>query len=236
MTIPERLTILIVEDEKNLGDTLKDYLEAKGHDVEHVETAASALETFKRRDDIAVVLMDINLPDGNGIELAKDFRRVSTKFVLLFLSAQNDPETKYQGLELGAEDYITKPFDLRELNLRLSRIFSNQQRLEQQQKVIQLGKLKILFSQFQIIDANGKIINLSQKDCSILELLYTNKNDVVSRDKIISSVWGEDAFPSNRTVDNYIVKLRKWIETDSSSLASIVSIRGVGYSFKIKNL
>ena len=234
MTISQRLSILIVEDEKNLGETLKEYLLAKGHNVVLAITAQEAKEAFTTLPPFNVILMDINLPDGNGIDLAKKLRAQNSHFVLLFLSAQNDPETKYQGLELGAEDYITKPFDLRELNLRLSRIFQNKEKFERQKSEIQLGRLTILFSQFQVIDAFKNTIHLSQKECSILELLYTNKNLVISRDEIIRKVWGENSFPSNRTVDNYIVKLRKWIETDPEPKASITSIRGIGYSFKYK--
>jgi two-component system alkaline phosphatase synthesis response regulator PhoP len=178
--------------------------------------------------------MDINLPDGDGLSLAQEFREINQNFVLLFLSAQNDPETRYQGLELGAEDYITKPFDLRELNLRLNRILESSQRFELMKSEIQLGSLKIMFSRFQVTDGFGTIINLSQKECSILELLYNHRDDVVSRDEIIDKIWGEDSFPSNRTVDNYIVKLRKWLESDPKGLAQIKSIRGVGYTLTTK--
>lgn len=228
----ESLNILLVEDEINLGETLCDYLNAKGHKVELAKSVAEANKLFNIK--FHVVLMDINLPDGDGLTLAKELREKNQNFVLLFLSAQNDPETKYQGLELGAEDYITKPFDLRELNLRLNRILKNSQRFELMKSVIPLGNLKIMFSRFQVIDANGVVINLSQKECSILELLYNNKEQVVSRDDIINSIWGEDSFPSNRTVDNYIVKLRKWLESDLKRHIQIKSIRGVGYTLTTK--
>ncbi len=226
------LNILIVEDEINLGDTLKDYLCSKGYNVFHSSTASCAKEQFSSKS-FNLVLMDINLPDGNGIDLAKEFRDSNKNFVLLFLSAQNDPETKYRGLELGAEDYITKPFDLRELNLRLSRIFSTQEVLKKMESEITIGDIKILFSQFLIIRPDGSKINLSQKECSILQILYTNKETVISRDQIIEQVWGKDSFPSNRTVDNYIVKLRKSLETNHNESCQINSIRGVGYSLNI---
>ncbi len=228
----ESLNILLVEDEANLGETLCDYLNSKGHSVELAKTQLEAQKLFGPQ--FHVVLMDINLPDGDGLTLAREFRQKNQNFVLLFLSAQNDPETKYQGLELGAEDYITKPFDLRELNLRLTRILKSSQRLEQMKSEINLGNLKILFSRFQVIDGEGVTINLSQKECSILELLYNNKDEVVSRDEIINQIWGEDSFPSNRTVDNYIVKLRKWLESDSEGFSQIKSVRGVGYTLTTK--
>lgn len=225
--------LLIVEDELNLGTTLQEFLTDKGYHCDHAPNATQAQEMFKD-NKYSIVLMDINLPDGDGIELAKTFRMARQDFVLLFLSAQNDPETKYQGLEMGAEDYITKPFDLRELTLRLDKALKTHNHLQDQQDEVQLGKLRIFFKRYLAIDAHGKEIPLGQKECAILELLYSRKNEVVSRDEIIESIWGKDVYPSNRTVDNYIVKLRKWLETDDEQKNKINSIRGVGYKFEIK--
>lgn len=227
--------ILIVEDEKNLGLSLQEYLTRKGFTVEWAQSCQHAREKFD--SEVAVILMDIGLPDGDGIELAKSFRLQRQNFILLFLSAQNDPETKYQGLEMGAEDFITKPFDLRELTLRLEKAFKTNEAMATHQDEINLGKLKIKFKSYQVIDAHGTTINLGQKDCAILELLYQNMNKVTSRDQIIETVWGADSFPSNRTVDNYIVKLRKWIETDPECPIEIQSVRGVGYQLvnQLKN-
>jgi two-component system alkaline phosphatase synthesis response regulator PhoP len=228
------LNILIVEDEPNLGDTLYDYLDSKGFNCKLERTFQDAKERFFDPEfKTHVLLLDINLPDGNGLDLARELREKRQDFVLLFLSAMNDPETKFEGLNLGAEDYITKPFDLRELNLRLSRIIENKVRFEKQLDEIHLENLKIWFTRFEVEDANKNIIKLSQKECAILELLYENKNIVISRDEIIQKVWGKNSFPSNRTVDNYIVKLRKWIDTNNSDTIEISSIRGIGYKFKI---
>lgn len=227
--------ILIVEDESNLRETLSEYLSDKGFDC---LTAKSCLEAESKFNDSnnypSIVLMDIGLPDGDGIELAKRLRANRQDFVLLFLSAQNDPETKYLGLEMGAEDYITKPFDLRELTLRLNKALATQGELNHYQDEIALADLKIRFKSYEVIDADNNVINLGQKECGILNLLYQNRNQVVSRDQIIESIWGENSFPSNRTVDNYIVKLRKWIETSQSDSIEIKSIRGVGYQLSIK--
>tara|TARA_Y100000768_G_scaffold388748_1_gene386788 strand:- start:10835 stop:11521 length:687 start_codon:yes stop_codon:yes gene_type:complete len=224
--------ILVVEDEINLGLTLKDYLESKGFSTSHAKTCHEAREKFD--SSVNVVLMDIGLPDGDGIQLAQELRSKRKNFILLFLSAQNDPETKFQGLEMGAEDFITKPFDLRELTLRLEKARMTHKVLSDHQEEIQLGSLTIKFDSYQVVDANGKVLNLGQKECGILQLLYKNINRVVSRDQIIDEIWGEDSFPSNRTVDNYIVKLRKWIETDNSGLLEIKSVRGVGYQLIYK--
>ena len=187
---PTILSVLIVEDETNLGDTLCDYLESKGYNCKLATSFEEAKNLFSNIDfNPNVILMDINLPDGNGLDLARKFREERKDFVLLFLSALNDPDTKLEGLELGAEDYITKPFDLRELNLRLNRILENKIRFEDQDQEITIGKLKIWFTRYEVKDGHDQIIQLSQKECAILELLYFNKNTVVSRDDIIEKIW-----------------------------------------------
>ena len=230
------LPILIVEDEPNLGDTLLDYLESKQYNAKLAKTAKEAREIFLSSEFTPyVVLMDIGLPDGNGLELGAEFRNNRKDFVLLFLSAQNDPETKLQGLELGADDYITKPFDLRELMLRLDRILKTKDSFETMNDEINIGSLKIWFKRYELMNGEGSIIQISQKECAILELLFKKKEEVLSRDEIISKVWGENSFPSNRTVDNYIVKLRKWLETDKNQKATISSVRGIGYRLELKD-
>lgn len=222
------LNILIVEDEENLGITLSEYLKGLGHGCAWAKNAKEAREFFKSEQP-GVILMDIGLPDGNGLELAREFRKLRKDFVLLFLSALNDPETKVEGLEIGADDYITKPFALKELILRLNRILSSQSEINKLPEEISHGPLKIWFKRYEVQDAQGNVISLSQKECAILELLYTKKNNAVDREEIIEKIWGEDKFPSNRTVDNYIVKLRKWCESDTRNNLEIQSIRSIGY-------
>lgn len=229
------LNLLIVEDEMNLGETLNEYLSLKGANCKHAKNAKEARLFFKDSGFFAdVVLMDIGLPDGDGLELAREFRKIRQDFVLLFLSAQNDPETRFTGLSIGAEDYITKPFDLRELMLRLERILKTKESAAKVEDELHFGKLKIWFKRFEVADASGMIITLTQKECAILHLLYRHQNEVVSRDDIINEVWGEDQYPSNRTVDNYIVKLRRWCDTDESGPLKIQSVRGIGYKLELK--
>lgn len=226
------LDVLIVEDEENLGITLSEYLEGIGHSTQWAKDAKSARELFSNFKP-HVILMDIGLPDGNGLQLAREFRKERKDFVLLFLSAQNDPETKVEGLEIGADDYITKPFALKELTFRLKRILSTQAQVNKLPEEITHGGLKIWFKKYEVQDAAGNIIALSQKECAILELLYNRKNEAVDREEIIEKIWGDDKFPSNRTVDNYIVKLRKWCESDSKGTLEIQSIRSIGYKLII---
>jgi len=228
------LKILIVEDEINLGRTLEEYLRGLGHQCVWAQTGAEAREHFKTHHP-NLILMDIGLPDTNGLKLAREFRDQRKDFVLLFLSALNDPEIKVEALEIGAEDYITKPFALKELILRLDRILKGQTSLEMLPEEISHGPLKIWFRRYEVMDADGVTISLSQKECSILELLYKKQNTAIEREEIINLIWGEDKFPSNRTVDNYIVKLRKWCETDPNKSIEIQSIRSIGYKLIINN-
>jgi two-component system alkaline phosphatase synthesis response regulator PhoP len=226
------LNILVVEDEENLGITLSEYLTSLGHQCHWAPNGAMAKIIFADKKP-QLVLMDIGLPDTNGMDLARLFRSERKDFVLLFLSALNDPETKVQGFEIGAEDYITKPFALKELIIRLDRIMKTQSVLDAWPEEITHGTLKIWFKRFEVQDANGVIIPLSQKECAILEMLYKNQNNAINRDEIIEKIWGDDKFPSNRTVDNYIVRLRKWCETDPSKAIEIQSIRSIGYKLVI---
>lgn len=227
----ERASILIVEDEPNLGHTLREYMDLKGHRVDWASNRREAWKSF-RQNTPSVVLMDVQLPDGNGLELARDFRAHRQDFALLFLSAQNDPPTRLKGLQLGAEDYITKPFELQELTLRLQRILVFRKDLLP--PTIAHGPLQIHLSRYQLIGAQGQRIPLSQRECAILRYLYSHREEAVQRDEIIDRIWGEDEYPSPRTVDNYIVKLRKWCETDREKNISIQSIRGVGYRLTVR--
>lgn len=223
--------ILIVEDEINLGETLTDYLNDQGFTCSYAKSVSEARVLFDS-NSFSVILMDITLPDGNGIELAKELKKKRSNFVLIYLSALNDPDTKYHGLEMGAEDYITKPFDLRELTLRLNKALKTHGHLANTPDTISLGQLEIHFKEYYLLDAKKNKIPLGQKECAILELLYSKMNQVIARDEIIEKIWEENAFPTNRTVDNYIVKLRKWIETDNTKAFSINSVRGVGYKLE----
>lgn len=226
-------SILIVEDEKNLGITLKEYLQDLSMNCHLATNVKEARELFKEHYP-TIVLMDIGLPDGDGLSLARELREERKNFVLLFLSAQNDPETRVEGLEIGAQDYITKPFALKELTLRLERIFEFQQTDSNLPEEITLGPLKVWFKRYEVQDAQGNLLNLSQKECAILALLYQQRDQAVKRDEILEQIWGSDRFPSQRTIDNYIVKLRKWAETDPQGHLTIQSIRAIGYKLTIK--
>lgn len=227
------LSVLLVEDEANLGQTLCDYLRAKKFEVEWASTCQEARVKFRDMTP-AIIILDIGLPDGDGISLAKEFRQARKDCVILFCTALNDPSLRVEGLELGAEDYITKPFELKELTLRLDRILKTRQLSRHNPDVYKFGNLIFWPKRFEIQDATGAVSPLSQKECAILELLIQKKNEVVARDEMIESIWGENSFPTNRTIDNYIVKLRKWADSDPNGVIHISSVRGIGYKLEIK--
>jgi two-component system alkaline phosphatase synthesis response regulator PhoP len=229
------LPVLLVEDEPNLGQTLRDYLRSKKFHVELATTCTEAREKFLTITP-AIAILDIGLPDGSGIQLAREFRSLKKDCVLLFCTALNDPSLRVEGLELGAEDYITKPFELKELTLRLDRILKFREFNMHNPDEIRFGKLIFWPKRFEIQDAVGDISPLGQKECAILELFLQRKNEVVSRDDMIENIWGENAFPTNRTIDNYIVKLRKWAESDAQGLLKITSVRGIGYKLEFKGI
>jgi two-component system alkaline phosphatase synthesis response regulator PhoP len=217
--------ILIVEDEANLGTTLHEFLSRKKYDCKLATNAKDAKEIFQN-NLIKVVLMDIGLPDGNGLELAEDFIKEKPELIVLFLSAMNDPETRLEGLSLGAYDYITKPFDLRELILRLERILKTQESSELEYS---FGSLHYYPSRMCLIDESKTKHQLSFKESEIFKMLISNIEVVVSRDEMIEKIWGANEYPSNRTIDNYIVKLRKIAESHQGHKLEIISVRGVGY-------
>jgi two-component system alkaline phosphatase synthesis response regulator PhoP len=228
MTVSKASNILIVEDDKNLGQTLRDYLSGVGHQVTLASTATEAKKLILSQKP-QIILMDIGLPDGDGLTLVSQIRLdTQHRPVVLFLSALNDPDTRLEALELGAHDYITKPFNLKELMLRLNRIIDSNLRMQGRVNDIELGNLIISFRRYEILSKNGEVLNLGQKECALLELLVRKISLVVSREEMIAEIWGENAFPSNRTIDNYIVKLRKMIETNNHPI-HIESVRGVGY-------
>jgi len=227
------LSVLLVEDEPNLGQTLRDYLRAKKFVVELAASCAEARVKFTQIAP-AIAILDIGLPDGDGISLAREFRNRRKDCVLLFCTALSDPTLRVEGLELGAEDYITKPFELKELTLRLDRILKSRRITMHNPDEYKFGKLIFWPKRFEIQDAQGIITPLGQKECAILELLIQKKNDVVARDVMIESIWGENSFPTNRTIDNYIVKLRKWADTEPNNALLITSVRGIGYKLEWK--
>jgi two-component system alkaline phosphatase synthesis response regulator PhoP len=232
--IPGR--ILLLEDEKNVGSTLVERLEREGYVVQWAQNIAQALALLSaHRFDLA--LLDVGLPDGSGFSVAEELRESSKQTAVIFLTAFGNPEDRVRGLELGAEDYVVKPFHLKELLLRIRNGLKRAQSLTEwsgrAEDEIQLGQARVYFSRFEAI-REGQKHALTHKECMLLKLLVERKGQVVSRDEILNEVWSENEFPTTRTIDNFILRLRRLIEADPETPTLIRSVRGVGYQLDLE--
>lgn len=223
--------LLVVEDEKNVALTLVERLKKESFDVVHAATAADArLEIDGRKFDLA--LLDVGLPDESGFEVAAYLRKAQPATAIIFLTAFSTPEHRVKGLELGAEDYVTKPFHLKELLLRIQNGLKRARYLSASvaSNSVRVGKAEIDFARFEA-RVDGGAHSLSHKESALLRLLVDRKGKVVSRDEILNHVWSEDEFPTSRTIDNFIMRLRRLVEVDPENPQAIKSVRGVGYIY-----
>lgn len=228
------IRILLVEDEINVGSTLWERLLENQYDAQWAKSLEEGKTAFETKT-IDLVLLDITLPDGSGLELADWIRKRSPQTAIVFLTAMGDPESRVRGLELGAEDYIVKPFHLKELLLRIQNCLKRVSRLNlsETQAVVSIGAAQVDFERFEI-SRNGKLFPLTHKECSLLKLLYEKEGKVVSRDEILDLVWSADEYPTPRTVDNFVVRLRKSLGNDENQTGFIKNVRGIGYQLYVK--
>ncbi|MGN6438996.1 MAG: response regulator transcription factor [Agriterribacter sp.] len=226
-------SILLVEDEENLQEALKLNLELEGYEVSCASDGTQALKRISE-EYFDLIILDVMLPGIDGIDVAENVRLNNNEVPILMLSAKSSSAEKVLGLKKGADDYITKPFNLEELLLRVKKLINKNKKLQDKETVddyYQFGKNKIDFKAQSATNYKGETIELSKKEVMLLKLLLENKNDVVPREKILQSVWGYNVYPTTRTVDNFILSFRKYFEEDSRSPRYFHSIRGVGYKF-----
>jgi two-component system alkaline phosphatase synthesis response regulator PhoP len=226
-----KVRLLLVEDEQNVGTTLTERLVQEGFEVSWAKTASEA-KGLIAKGGFQLALLDVGLPDGSGFDIGTAIRASAPQTALMFLTAFGSPEDRVKGLELGAEDYIVKPFHFRELLLRIQNVLKRAEAIRGLAAgPVQIGRAQVHFERFEV-EVDGRRIALTHKECSVLRLLYQKQNQVVSRDEILNQAWSEDEFPTSRTVDNFIVRLRKLIETDPENPRVIKSVRGVGYQLE----
>ena len=223
--------ILVVEDELNVAETLRERLQRAGFKVTNAATAARARAAIAA-EPVHLALLDVGLPDGNGFELAPQLRAAAPRAAIIFLTAHGNPEDRVRGLELGADDYMTKPFHFRELLLRIQRCLKRAEDLADlpgdMRGTLRIGRARVDFERYAA-EVDGQWQALTHKECAVLRLLASRVGKAVSRDEILDRAWSADEFPTSRTVDNFIVRLRKLVENDASDPQIIRSIRGVGY-------
>jgi two-component system, OmpR family, alkaline phosphatase synthesis response regulator PhoP len=225
--------ILIVEDEENLHETLRLNLEMEGYEVSSAFDGSEALKKVEK-EYFDLIIMDIMLPEMDGISVTESIRLKNNPVPILMLSARNSNHDKVQGLKKGADDYLTKPFNLEELLLRVSKLIDRNKMSSVKNSIgdqYQFGLNRIDFKAQEATTGSGQNIALSKKEMMLLKLLIENKNEVVNREKILQVVWGYNVYPTTRTIDNFILNFRKYFEEDSRNPVYFHSVRGVGYKF-----
>ncbi|HXC57684.1 MAG TPA: response regulator transcription factor [Steroidobacteraceae bacterium] len=226
-------TLLLVEDDANVARTLAERFGSEGFAVTHAGSVAAARAALQQHRFQAAVL-DVGLPDGNGFEIAKHLREVSPQTAMLFLTAYGTPEDRIHGLELGADDYMTKPFAFRELLLRVQNMLKRARALQSPATPIgpvRIGIATVDFARFTA-QSGDTSHRLTHKECAVLQLLLEKSGKAVSRDEILNRAWAQDEFPTERTVDNFVLRLRRLVERDPANPQTIRSIRGVGYQLE----
>ncbi len=229
----KKFSILLVEDEENLQEALKLNLELEGYEITGAYDGAEALNAVQK-EYFNLIILDVMLPEVDGITVCETIRLSNPDIPILILSAKNSSADRVLGLKKGADDYLTKPFNLEELLIRVNNLIKKSERLSSKQPIPDMyafGKNKIDFKASEAFTKSGEKVTLTKKEIMLLKLLIENKNEVVTREKILQVVWGYNVYPTTRTIDNFILNFRKYFEEDSRNPKYFHSVRGVGYKY-----
>lgn len=221
--------ILVVEDEANMRLGLVDNLEFEGFQTESASDGEEGLKKIKE-NNFDLVILDVMMPKMSGFDVCRNMRKAGISTPVIFLTAKAEEIDKVLGLELGADDYVTKPFSLRELLARVKAVLRRGESgtPSTEKAVHTIGRLDVNFGSYNA-SINGKPVQMTHKEFEILHYLWKNKNSTVSREELLNEVWGYDEVPTTRTVDNFILKLRQKIETDPNHPRIILTVHGIGY-------
>ncbi len=233
ITKEKQASILVVEDEDSLREALKLNLELEGYDVTATDDGPSVLKLVKN-EYFDLIILDIMLPEMDGITVCETIRMQHNDVPILFLSARNSSADRVEGLKKGGDDYLTKPFNLEELLLRVNKLIHKNKKIKMPHSIADIYEFKggkVDFSAHEAIDKSGVAQELSKKEAALLKLLIENEGQVVSREHILQVVWGYNVFPTTRTIDNFILNFRKYFEQDSRHPQHFHSVRGIGYKF-----
>lgn len=233
MSEKNKASILLVEDEENLHEALKLNLELEGYSVSSAADGTEALRAVEQ-EYFDLIIMDVMLPEVDGISVTETIRVQNNHVPILILSAKNTSADRVLGLKKGADDYLTKPFNLEELLLRVQKLIEKNKKLLDKDSIgdtYTFGKNTIDFKAQEATIKNGERVQLSKKEAMLLKLLIENRNEVVPREKILQTVWGYNVYPTTRTIDNFILNFRKYFEADSRNPRYFHSVRGVGYKY-----
>jgi two-component system alkaline phosphatase synthesis response regulator PhoP len=230
----QQLNILLVEDEEHLHEALKLNLEMEGYEVDSVFDGQEALKKIQSAH-YDLIILDIMLPSLDGFSITERMRLNNNQTPILILSAKNTSANRVQGLKLGADDYLTKPFNLEELLLRVAKLLQKNAQQVNTAPLLEQYQFqghRIDFNASEAMLASGQKITLTKRELLLLKLLIEHKNTVVAREKILQLVWGYQVFPNTRTIDNFILNFRKYFEIDPKHPKHFISMRGVGYKFQ----
>ncbi len=222
--------ILFVEDDETLGFVTKENLEMKGFHIKHCKDGVDGYESFKK-DNYDLCIFDVMLPKMDGFSLAEKVRSLNQEIPILFLSAKSLKEDRIQGLKLGADDYITKPFSIEELSLKVD-IFLRRKFIDKQDDLqfILIGQLKFDHRNLKITMPDKSLRKLTQKEADLFKLFIDHKNNILKRQEILESIWGEDDYFMGRSLDVFISRLRKILKEDNC--LRIENIHGVGFKLQ----
>jgi two-component system, OmpR family, alkaline phosphatase synthesis response regulator PhoP len=228
-----KTSLLLAEDEESLREALKLNLELEGYEVTTVDNGPAVIKMVKN-EYFDLIVLDIMLPEMDGISVCETIRMQHNDVPILFLSARNSGADRVLGLRKGGDDYLTKPFNLEELLLRIEKLIIKNKKIKEPNTVVDVYEFencRIDFAAHECIDKNRKKQELSKKEAALLKLLVEHEGEVVSREQILQIVWGYNVYPTTRTIDNFILNFRKFFEKDSRNPKHFHSIRGIGYKF-----
>lgn len=225
--------ILLVEDEASIQKVVKMNLELEGHEVEVCDNGMEALKTAKSQY-FDLIVLDIMLPEVNGLEICEQVRLNNKDIGIIIVSAKGSSDDRIQGLKLGADDYLGKPFNLEELLLRVEKLLNLKDKSRSSKTTVyEFGDNYVNFSSYEAKGVNGEFF-LTKKEAQLLQLLIERKNEAVSREQILKTVWGYDVYPATRTIDNFLLSFRKYFEKNPKKPQYFKSVRGIGYKFTDK--
>jgi DNA-binding response OmpR family regulator len=221
--------VLVIEDEPSILMGVKDNLEYEGHEVHTAEDGDAGLELAREKQPDLVVI-DIMLPGTNGFSICKTLRGEGFAGGIIMLTARKEEVDKVRGLNMGADDYVTKPFSVVEFIARVNAVLRRGVRAAEPLARYRFGDIELDFLNYQATRGD-KPLTLTPREFKILRLFVENRGRVISRNELLDKIWGYTIFPTTRTVDNHIVRIRKQIEPNPSTPQYIISVRGVGYKF-----
>ena len=224
------LRILLAEDEESIRELVKMNLEIEGYEVVTANNGKKAVQHFHEQH-FDLLLLDVMMPEIDGFHVAEQVRLTNMDVPIIMLTAKDSPQDRITGLKRGADDYLTKPFNFEELMLRIQKLLQRTVKSpENTPETVTFNGNTVNFITYEAQTKQGEKI-LTKKEAMLLKLLIDRKNEVVSRQQILQSVWGYDVYPSTRTIDNFILSFRKYFEDNPSEPKTFLSIRGVGYKF-----